>query len=82
MRRKGRKEGSEIRDMALSLSGVKGSFSTCLTSQHRAYIMCVWVSGGSDRCAAGIHKHPSAAGWVTAQGLGVPWGIKGQERTL
>lgn len=68
--------------IVLSLSGVKGSFGTCLALQHRAYIMCVWVSGVSNRCAAGIHKHPSAAGGLQLKGLVVPCSTKGQALTL
>ena len=53
--RTGRKrEGAKGWD-TLSLSGVKGSFGTCLAAGQRDYITGDGVSGAEDRCAAGIH---------------------------
>lgn len=73
-----KKEATE--GTGLSSSGAKGSFGTCLALGHRAYVIYVGTHSVKDRCIAGIHKHPSAAGWITAQGLVVMCVVKTRVR--
>lgn len=74
------RQNERTEGIGLSPSGAKSSFGTCLALGYRAYIIYVGVHSVKDRCIVGIHKHPSAAGWITARGLVVLLGAKARVR--